>query len=116
MTESEAKEMLEAKLQCMILEDLSCVEKGCDRNCDDCDCNYMQGTVGEQKEALRIAINTLEKQSKIEKYTRLFEQTFDWGCNDTAKMLYANAVYSVISGKEIFAECEQEFLEYMAER
>lgn len=51
----------------------------------------------------------------LKKYTKMYEQTFDWGCNDKAKYLYANAVYSVVSGKEIFKECEQDFLDYMHE-
>ena len=62
MTEAEAKGMVEAKLRCMELEGLSCVEKGCDRDCDACKYNYLQGTVGEHKEALRMAIKALEKQ------------------------------------------------------
>ena len=56
-----------------------------------------------------------EKIDKLEKFTRMFEQTFDWGCNDRAKFLYANAIYSVISGSETFKECEQEFIDYMHE-
>ncbi len=61
MTENEAKEMLQAKLTCMDLEDLACIEKGCSRNCDDCEYNYAQGTRGKQKEAIGIAIGVLEK-------------------------------------------------------
>lgn len=56
-----------------------------------------------------------EKIDKLEKFTKMFQQTFDWGCNDRAKILYANAVYSVISGNETFEECEQEFIDYMHE-
>lgn len=52
---------------------------------------------------------------KLKKFTKLFQKTFDWGCNDRAKYLYANAVYSVISGNPTFEECEQEFLDYMIE-
>lgn len=65
MTESEAKEMLQAKLTCMNLEDLSCIEKGCSCDCDDCEYNYAQGTSGEQKEALSVAIKLFEE---IQKY------------------------------------------------
>lgn len=61
MTEQEAKKMLQEKLTCMTLEDLSCIEKGCDRDCDNCDHNYGQGTSGEQKEALSMAIKALEE-------------------------------------------------------
>lgn len=61
MTENEAKEMLKAKLTCMKLELMACTEKGCDRNCFDCAYNYAQGTMGEQKEALKMAIKVLEE-------------------------------------------------------
>ena len=61
------------------------------------------------------AIDALEKQEKLEKYSKMFESTFGWGCNDHAKYLYSLAVYSVISGKETFKECEEEFIEYIAE-
>lgn len=62
MTENEALDMLRAKLKCMELELLACIGKGCDRKCDNCDCNYAQGNMGEQKEALSVAIQALEKQ------------------------------------------------------
>ncbi len=68
MTENEAKEMLQAKLTCMNLEDSSCIEKGCDLNCDDCGYNYTQGTRGEQEEAIRIAIGIFEE---IQQYRAL---------------------------------------------
>ena len=69
MTESEAINMIQAKLTCMELYDLSCIEKGCDRKCDNCDYNYAQGNNGEQKEALKVAIQALEKQiaKKVDK-------------------------------------------------
>ena len=62
MTENEALNMLQAKLTCMELYDLSCVEKGCDKKCENCEYNYAQGNNGEQKEALKVAIQALEKQ------------------------------------------------------
>lgn len=62
MKENEAFDMMKAKLRCMELYDLACIEKGCDRKCDDCDLNYAQGNLGEQKEAMEIAIKALEKQ------------------------------------------------------
>lgn len=61
MTIDEAMEMVKEKLTCMTLEDLSCIEKGCDRDCDNCEHNYGKGTSGEQKEALSIAIKALEE-------------------------------------------------------
>lgn len=59
MTEHEAKDMLQAKLICLELD--SDVE-GCDGDCEGCEYNYTQGTFREQKEALKVAIKTLEKQ------------------------------------------------------
>lgn len=61
MNEKEAIEMLKAKLTCMKLEALSCIEKGCDKDCECCEYNYTQGNMGEQKEALDIAIQSLEE-------------------------------------------------------
>lgn len=52
---------------------------------------------------------------RLEKYTKMYHETFEWGCNDKASYLYAHAVYSVVSGNEIYRECEDEFLEYMYE-
>lgn len=66
MTESEALNMIQAKLICMELYDLSCIEKGCDRKCENCEYNYAQGNNGEQKEALKVAIQALEKTDKTE--------------------------------------------------
>lgn len=57
----------------------------------------------------------LDKIKKLEQLTNLFEKTFDWGCNDTARDLYANAVYAVVSGNEIFKECVEQFEEHVLE-
>lgn len=59
MTENEAKEMLQAKLACMNLEDLACVGKGCSHDCADCVYLYAQGTREQQEEALRVATNSV---------------------------------------------------------
>lgn len=66
-------------------------------------------------DAFIIGINALEKIEKLNSLTNLFEKTFDWGCNDTARDLYANAVYAVVSGNEIFEECIDKFKDYMLE-
>ena len=68
MTEQEALTMLKAKLTCMKLEGLACIENGCFHDCDNCEYNYAQGTVGEQKEALDIAIKAIEE---IQQYRAL---------------------------------------------
>ena len=56
MTKEECVNFLQYKLVCLTLEDLSCIGKGCDRNCNECMYNYGQGNTSEQKEALRTAI------------------------------------------------------------
>lgn len=58
---------------------------------------------------------TQNNENKLKTFSKLFEQTFEWGCNDIVKCLYANAIYSIISGNEIYRECEQDFLDYMHE-
>ena len=64
MTNEQAKNYLNAKLECLKLE-----TSGTDfcnhTNCDDCSLCYEQGNVGEQKEALDMAIKALEKQDRI---------------------------------------------------
>lgn len=69
MNEREAKDMLQAKLICLELD--SNIE-GCDGDCKECEYNYTQGTLGEQKEALKMAIKALEKQipKKVNKETK----------------------------------------------
>ena len=60
LTESEAKDCIQGKLDCMNKCDVfDC--KGTDE-CDSCNYCYSQGTFGEQKEAYEMAIKALEKQ------------------------------------------------------
>lgn len=62
MTPQEAKKMLEAKLKCLIAE-TSGTNHDCNmRLCDGCPLNYEQGNMGEQKQALDMAIKALEQQ------------------------------------------------------
>ena len=62
MTNEQAKKMLKAKLECLKREtsgtDLDCNNS----NCDECSLCYEQGNMGEQKEALDMAIKALEKE------------------------------------------------------
>ena len=65
MTNEKAKKMLEAKLKCFIAE-TSGTNHDCNmRLCDGCALNYEQGNMGEQKQALDIAIQALERASCI---------------------------------------------------
>lgn len=62
MTNEEAKKMLKAKLECFKNE-TSGINHDCNmRLCDGCSLNYEQGNMGEQKEALQMAIKALEQQ------------------------------------------------------
>ena len=62
MTNEQAKKMLKAKLECLKRE-TSGTDFDCNnRNCDECSLCYEQGNMGEQKEALDMAIKTLEQQ------------------------------------------------------
>jgi len=62
MTNEQAKKMLKAKLECLKRE-TSGTDFDCNNsNCDECSLCYEQGNMGEQKEALDMAIKALEQQ------------------------------------------------------
>ena len=62
MTIDEAKKMLKAKLECLKHE-TSGTDYACNQHlCEGCSLNYEQGNMGEQKEALDMAIKALEQQ------------------------------------------------------
>lgn len=62
MTNEQAKNMLKAKLECLKRE-TSGTDFDCNNsNCDECSLCYEQGNMGEQKEALDMAIKALEQQ------------------------------------------------------
>lgn len=61
MTNEEAKKMLKAKLECLKNE-TSGINHDCNmRLCDGCLLNYDQGNMGEQQEALEIAVKAVER-------------------------------------------------------
>ena len=81
MTESEAKAILEAYMECYRRKTEVAYEKQCHENCDDCNLCYAQGTVGEHKEAVNMAIKSLEKQiPKKPKCIDKETETFDCPC------------------------------------
>ena len=62
MTNEEAKKMLKAKLECLIRE-TSGTDRDCNyKDCDECKLCYAQGNMGEQKEALELAIKALDQE------------------------------------------------------
>lgn len=67
MTIYKAIRLLLAKLHCMERE-VSGRDQECNaRKCDECDLNYEQGNMGEQKECLRFVIKNLTEQLVDEK-------------------------------------------------
>ena len=65
MTESEAVEKLKAYHKCQRLQVKGIYEDCNEKLCDNCDLCYMQGTAGEHIKSIEIAIQTLEKQIKL---------------------------------------------------
>lgn len=60
MTYNEAKKLLLAKLTCMIRETSGTYSDCNNHNCDECNLCYEQGNMGNQKEALKVAMNALD--------------------------------------------------------
>jgi hypothetical protein len=66
MTIENCTKILIAKEKCMERE-TSGIDAECNlHNCDDCSLCYEQGTMGEQKEALKFAVETMRKYQKIQ--------------------------------------------------
>lgn len=62
MTNEQAKNMLKAKLECLKRETSGNFFDCNNSNCDECSLRYEQGNMGEQKEALDMAIKALEQE------------------------------------------------------
>ena len=74
MTNEQAKKMLKAKLECLKRE-TSGTDFDCNNNnCDECPLCYEQGNMGEQKEALNMAIIALEQEPILDKVRAEIEQ------------------------------------------
>lgn len=68
MTNEDARKMLKAKLECLKRE-TSGTNIDCNRqNCDECNLCYEQGNMGEQKQALDIAIKALKDKGYEQGY------------------------------------------------
>lgn len=66
MTIEDCTKMLIAKEKCME-RDTSGIDTECNlHNCDDCSLCYEQGTMGEQKEALKFAVDTMRKYQQLQ--------------------------------------------------
>ena len=86
MTNEQAKKKLKAKLECLKRE-TSGTDFDCNNsNCDECPLCYEQGNMGEQKEALDMAIKALEEPER-KKGKWIFKEDFrivdgyDWKCD-----------------------------------
>ena len=81
MNNEEAKKKLKAKLECLKREtsgtDIDCNR----RNCDECSLCYEQGNMGEQKEALDMAIEALEQKPKHGRWENVRENNIG-GCSE----------------------------------
>jgi hypothetical protein len=93
MTPEEAKKMLKAKLECLKNE-TSGINHDCNmRLCDGCSLNYEQGNMGEQEEALDMAIKALEQTGWIpvsEKTPEELEPVNITWVNHNPESYYAN--------------------------
>lgn len=66
MTIKDCTKMLIAKEKCME-RDTSGTDTECNSfNCDNCSLCYEQGTMGEQKEALKFAVDTMRKYQQLQ--------------------------------------------------
>ena len=92
MTNQEAIEMLTAKAEC-IRRETSGTDIDCNlRNCDECDLCYKQGTMGDQREALCMAISALQAQE--ETVSRKVYEQISWE-RDIAVMQLKDLGYSL---------------------
>ena len=82
MTIEDCTKMLIAKEKCMERE-TSGIDTDCNsHNCDECSLCYEQGTMGEQKEVLKFAVDTMRKYQKIEQIVsdfRKYQKGITWG-------------------------------------
>lgn len=75
MTIEDCTKMLIAKEKCVERE-TSGTDTDCSyHNCADCSLCYEQGTMGEQKEALKFAVDTMRKYQKIEQAYSAYLET-----------------------------------------
>lgn len=82
MTNKEAIKMLRAKLYCIELDTRGARDCN-EQNCDNCPYNYEQGNMGEQKQALDMAIKALEQEPNT------------WSLDD-ARKVFMDDVYNTL--------------------
>lgn len=77
-----------AKEKCMSRE-TSGIDADCNlHNCDNCDLCYKQGTMGEQKEALKFAVETMRKYQRIQAIVEAWKADVDIDSYDCMVDIY----------------------------
>lgn len=112
MTNEKSKKMLKAKLECLKRE-TSGTDIDCNyRNCDECNLCYEQGNMGEQKEALEIAIKALEQQPILDTRQRErqlemeYQHGYDKGWEEGRKALEQQPCEDCISRQAVLDKKE----------
>jgi len=91
MTIEECTKMLTAKEKCLERE-TSGTDTDCNyHNCADCSLCYEQGTMGEQKEALKFAVDTMRKYQKIEAHIKCLEE-------ENAEFVNVSSIRGLLNG------------------
>lgn len=116
MTNKEAKKKLKARHDCL-KRDISGKDKDCNfRRCDECGLCYEQGNMGEQIEALDIAIKALDQShNNFEEVVDFFNDIMDTLCHlgfpfgeSPDKVRFARSVvYKVFSRRYKIKEIEK---------
>lgn len=87
MTESEAKTILEAYMECYRRKTEVAYGKQCHEDCDNCKLCYEQGTVGEHGEAVGMAIKAIENVEKIKSIIRDKRKQYREGWEEIEQIL-----------------------------
>ena len=105
MTEIEAKTMLEAYIECDRRKNDVAYEKQCHDDCDNCKLCYEQGTVGEQREAVNMAIKALEKQIPKKPIMKLYFEDIEeeYLCCQTCGDILSDRI--LFENKDFYFHC-----------
>lgn len=93
MSIEDCAKILMAKEKCMERE-TSGTDTNCNlHNCDECSLCYEQGTMGEQKEALKFAVDTMRKYQMIEQIVTKWQ--------NEPKMKFGTSYYNMTKITEV---------------
>lgn len=85
MDKEKALSILKAKLTCMQLDGWASIGQGCNRDCDNCDYCYAQGTEREFEQALSLAVSLLEKTANTN--DTALSKSYEDGRNDMYELI-----------------------------